>query len=150
MAARYMSQENPGHTLQPTALVNEAYMRLVGDQHFESRGHFFAAATRAMRRILVENSRRNQRQKRGGQAVRQPLDLNEIASPQDDELLALHEALQLLAADQPRRAQLVELRFFGGMSLAEAADFMGMSPSTADRDWRYARAWLYTEIKKQK
>ena len=145
-----VSQENPGQTLQPTALVNEAYLRLVGNQHFESRKHFFAAATRAMRRILVENARRNQRQKRGGQAVRQPLDLNEIAAPpDDDDVLALHEALQRLAADQPRRAQLVELRFFGGMSLIEAAEFLGISPATADRDWRYARAWLYAEIKKQ-
>jgi RNA polymerase sigma factor (TIGR02999 family) len=149
MAVRHMARENPGQTLQPTALVNEAYLRLVGDQQFESRGHFFAAAAQAMRRILVENARRKQRQKRGGQAVRQPMELNEIEAPtDDDELLALHEALEQLASEQPRRAQLVELRFFGGMSLADAAAFLGMSTATADRDWRFARAWLYAEMKK--
>lgn len=150
MAARHMAQENPGQTLQPTALVNEAYLRLVGDQYFESRGHFFAAASQAMRRILIESVRRKRRQKRGGLAVRQQLDLNEIeVSPDDEELLALHEALQLLAAEHPRGAQLVELRFFGRMTLSEAAEFQGISRATADRDWRYARAWLYAEMKKQ-
>lgn len=150
MAAQYMMRENPEQTLQPTALVHEAFLRLVGDQHFESRGHFFAAAAQAMRRILVDNARRKQRQKRGGQAVRQPLDLNEIAAPADDaELLALHDALEQLAIDHPRPVRLVELRFFGGMTMEESAEFLGLSLSTADRDWRYARAWLYAAMEKR-
>jgi DNA-directed RNA polymerase specialized sigma24 family protein len=99
----------------------------------------------------VENARRKQRQKRFGQAVREPLELNEFATPPDDnELLVLHEALQRQSADQPHRAQLVALRFFGGMSLTEAPKFLGISPATADRDWRYARAWLDAEMKKAK
>ncbi len=150
MAGQHMRQEKPGQTLQPTALVHEAYLRLVGDQHFESRGHFFAAASQAMRRILVENARRKQRIRHGGQAVRQTLDLNAVAAPPDDaELLALHHCLQQLATEQPRRAQLVELRFFGGMPLAEAAEFLGISLSTAARDWRYVRAWLNDAMEKQ-
>ncbi len=147
MAARQIGPQGAGHTLQPTALVHEAYLRLVGDQHFESRAHFFAAASQAMRQILVDHARRKRRQKRGGQLERQVLDLNDVVAPaDDDELLALHEALQKLAIHQPRRAQLVELRFFGGMTLAEVAEFLGISPSSADRDWRYARAWLNAAI----
>lgn len=149
IAAQHMRNEKPGHSLVPTALVHEGYLRLVGDQHFESRGHFFAAASQAMRRILVENARRKRRHKHGGQTARQPLDLAQISAPTDDaELLALHESLEQLAREQPRRAQLVELRFFGGMTLAEAAAFLGISLSTADRDWRYARAWLYDAMEK--
>jgi RNA polymerase sigma factor (TIGR02999 family) len=150
VAAKQMVEEKAGHTLTPTALVHEAYLRLVGDQYFESRGHFFAAAAKAMRRILVENARRKQRIRHGGQVARQPFDLNDVSAPPDDvELLALHECLEQMATEHPRKAQLVELRFFSGMTLAEAAKFLGISPATADRDWRYARAWLYDAMSKR-
>ncbi len=151
LAARRLAQEKPGQTLQATALVHEAYLRLVGQDEarsWNSRGHFFAAAARAMRRILVDNARRKNARKRGVGLARQPLD--EIAAPQpDDELLALDEALQALAATDPVKARLVELRYFAGLTGEQAAKVLGISPATADRHWAFAKAWLRNEVRGQ-
>ena len=150
LAACRLAKERPGQTLQATALVNEAYLRLVGSgegQRWESRGHFFAAAAEAMRRILVENARRKGREKHGGgrKRVQEDLDALDVGeSPQD--ILALHEALTEFAHHDPIKAKLVELRFFGGLTLAQSAECLDVSLSTADRAWRYARAWLYTAM----
>ncbi len=150
LAQHRLAQEQPGQTLQATALVNEAYLRLVGSEEarcWDSRGHFFAAASEAMRRILVENARRKGREKHGGgcRRVYGDLDaLSEHGSPQD--ILDLHEALTQFARHDPIKAKLVELRFFGGLTLTEAADCLDISLSTADRAWRYARAWLYAAM----
>jgi len=148
LAARRLAQEKSGQTLQATALVHEAYLRLVdvdGAQHFRGRGHFFAAAAEAMRRILVENARRRRSQKRGGGWVRN--DLDAVAAPEsDDELLALDEALQKLAEAHPIKAKLVELRYFGGLTSDQAAEALDISPSTADRHWTFARAWLRAAV----
>jgi RNA polymerase sigma factor (TIGR02999 family) len=150
LAAQRMAQEKPGQTLDATALVHEAYLRLVGKQdvgRWDGRGHFFAAAAEAMRRILIENARRRGRIKHGGQRRRDDADLDGlVASQPDEEVLALHDALEQFAAHDPLKAKLVELRFFGSLTLAEAADCLGISPSTADRAWRYARAWLYAAM----
>jgi RNA polymerase sigma factor (TIGR02999 family) len=150
LAAQRLARESPGQTLQATALVHEAYLRLVGgdpDRPWDGRGHFFAAAAEAMRRILVENARRRHRLKRGGHRARVDLDVAQPAAPEtDDDLLALDEALEKLAAKDPAKAQLVQLRVFAGLTLAEAAEILGMSTSTADRYWAYARAWLRVEI----
>jgi RNA polymerase sigma factor (TIGR02999 family) len=151
LAAQKMAQEAPGQTLQATALVHEAYLRLVGDQHFANRRHFFAAAAEAMRRILVDQARRKQRQKRGGD--RQRVDLDEIAlvvPARDTRLLRLNEALERFAEVEPAKAELVKLRWFGGMSLDAAAALLDISPSTADRWWAYARAWLRAELDEEK
>jgi RNA polymerase sigma factor (TIGR02999 family) len=154
LAAQKMAQEAPGHTLQATALVHEAYLRLVDvekAQHWDSRRHFFAAAAEAMRRILVESVRRKQRLRHGGGLRQQPLEANEpaIASPVDAiDLLALNEALERLEATFPRRAQLVKLRYFAGCPLPEVAEMLGISQSTAEADWTYARAWLKREMDK--
>jgi RNA polymerase sigma factor (TIGR02999 family) len=148
LAAARLAQEKPGHTLEATALVHEAYLRLVGAERrpFQDRGHFFAAAATAMRRILIESARRKLARKRGGGAVRQPL--GEPAAPEpDDELLALDEALRRFAVIDPDKARLVELRYFAGLTADEAAQVLGISPSTADRHWAYARAWLQTEVR---
>ena len=150
LAARKLAQEKPGQTLQATALVHEAYLRLVGggtEVRWDSRGHFFGAAAEAMRRILVENARRKGRQKRGGALARVDLDEAELACriPPDD-LLALDEALARLAAEDPVKARLVELRFFAGLSLEEAAKALDISAATAKRYWRYARAWLHRAV----
>src|SRR5262249_37796738 len=140
LAAAQMARERPGQTINATALVHEAYLRLAGDQKFDSRTHFFAAAAQAMRRILVENARRKDRLKRGGQQQREALDLDALAGElPDEELLALHDALERLAVHDPVKARLVELRFFGGMSMPEVAEHLGISLSTAERGWRYAR-----------
>jgi RNA polymerase sigma factor (TIGR02999 family) len=149
LAARELARERPGHSFQPTALVHEAYLRLVGDQGverlFKDRGHFFAAAARAMRRILIDNARRKQAQKRGGGLQRQ--DLEGVPAPEPDEnLLALDEALEKLATQDPFKARLVELRYFAGLTGEQAAVVLGISPTTADRHWAYARAWLRAEI----
>jgi RNA polymerase sigma factor (TIGR02999 family) len=150
LAAQRMAQEAPGQTLEATALVHEAYIRLVDvekAQHWDSRGHFFAAAAEAMRRILVENARRKHRQKRGGD--RERLDLLEgdlVLEPPDDEMLALDEALSLLAESEPRMANLVKLRYFAGLTIEEAASALEISERTAKRDWLYARAWLRQRI----
>jgi RNA polymerase sigma factor (TIGR02999 family) len=150
LAAKHLSHESPGQTLQPTALVHEAYLRLVGetsDGTWDSRGHFFAAAAEAMRRILVENARRKHSLKRGGDFVRHPLEEAELLSPQPrEDLLALDEALNKLAETDRAAADLVQLRYFGGLSIPEAAKFLGISPRTADRLWVYARAWLHDRV----
>jgi RNA polymerase sigma factor (TIGR02999 family) len=149
LAARRLAQETPGQTFQATALVHEAYLRLVGQDEarkWESRGHFFAAAAQAMRSILVDNARRKGARKRGVGLERRPLD--EVAAPQpDDELLALDEALQALAATDPVKARLVELRYFAGLTGEEAAAALGISPATADRHWAFAKAWLRNEVR---
>jgi RNA polymerase sigma factor (TIGR02999 family) len=148
LAAQKMAQEKPGQTLQATALVHEAYLRLVDTEkapHWNSRGHFFAAAAEAMRRILVENARRKQSRKRGGGLVRQDADPDDfpVAAPYDPlEVLAIHEALDRLAQKSPRKAELVKLRYFLGCTMAEAAQVLGVAPATAEEDWTYARAWL--------
>lgn len=147
IAAQKLAQEKPGQTLNATALVHEAYLRLGGNQQFANRGHFFAAAAEAMRRILVENARRKGRVKHGGGRQREEADVDALAAPQsDEELLALHEALERFAAHDPTKAKLVELRFFAGLTLEQAAECLNVSLSTADRGWRYARAWLYAAM----
>jgi RNA polymerase sigma factor (TIGR02999 family) len=150
LAAAKMSQERPGQTLEATALVHEAYLRLVDVEtapHWKSRGHFFAAAAEAMRRILVENARRKGRHKRGGGRVREAIAELELAAPQvPDDVLALDEALAKLAAADPQAAELVKLHCFAGLSVEQAAEALGLSARTAYRDWAYARAWLYREV----
>jgi RNA polymerase sigma factor (TIGR02999 family) len=150
LAAQQLAHEKPGHTLQPTALVHEAYLRLVGKddaQCWDGRGHFFAAAAEAMRRILIENARRKRSRKRGGGVARQELDPSQIAAPETSaDLLALDEALHKLAATEPQIAELVKLRYFAGLTTRQAADVLGIAPRTADSWWAYARAWLRTEV----
>jgi len=151
LAAARMASEATGHTLDATALVHEAYVRLVGDHQFDGRGHFFAAAAEAMRRILVESARRKRRHKRGGDRQRVELDSEILAVPEDDDwLIALDEALDRFAAIEPQKADLLKLRTFGGLSLDEAAKVLEIAPSTADRWWAYARAWLRVEISGEK
>jgi RNA polymerase sigma factor (TIGR02999 family) len=145
LAAARMAQERADHTLNPTALVHEAYLRLVGDQQFDHCGHFFAAAAEAMRRILVEAARCKGRDKRGGGRRRVELTDYPAAAPADD-LLALDEALDRLAARDPARAELVKLRYFAGLTVPEAAAALGVSVTTAERSWAFARAWLYAEL----
>jgi RNA polymerase sigma factor (TIGR02999 family) len=147
LAAQRLAQEKPGHTLQATALVHEAYLRLVegeSSQEWNSRGHFFSAAAEAMRRILVENARSKKRIKRGGNRPRVELDeACAVSEAPSDDVLALSEALQKLAIESPSRAELVKLRYFAGMTIEEAAAAMGISLATAKRYWTYSRAWLY-------
>jgi RNA polymerase sigma factor (TIGR02999 family) len=149
LAAAQLARETAGQTLDTTALVHEAYLRLAGDQDqtFANRRHFFAAAAEAMRRILVDSARAKGAEKRGGGRRREHPDLDgfDAAAPAED-LVALHEALERFATHDPVKAKLVELRFFGGLSLAEAAGCLDLSPSTADRAWRYARAWLHSAM----
>jgi len=152
LAAAKLAQEHPGQTLQATALVHEAYLRLVGgttgDPGWDNRGHFFAAAAEAMRRILVESARRKSADKRGGGLAKIDLDDAEVVGPSDsDDLLALDEALTALAATDPVAADLVKLRYFAGLTGAEAAAVLGMSARTADRTWAYARAWLIKRVR---
>ena len=177
LARQKLAHEKPGQTLQPTALVHEAYLRLVarpdGEKErqsdgetkqtdhpsvapslclsvpeFHSRGHFFAAAAEAMRRILVEAARRKKRLKRGGALVRQPLEEDEIPMPEvAEDLEELDAALDRLAAKDPRKAELVKLRYFAGLTQEQAAEALGIGVSTADRDWSYARAWLFREMR---
>jgi RNA polymerase sigma factor (TIGR02999 family) len=151
LAAHRLAHQTPGQTLQPTALVHEAYLRLVGDpkaDDWDSRGHFFAAAAEAMRRILVENARRKGRRKHGGGLTRRDFDAAEaVAVPEvREDLLALDEALTRLVAVDPQAAQLVQLRYFAGLSIPEAARALGVSPRTADRLWAFARVWLLREV----
>jgi RNA polymerase sigma factor (TIGR02999 family) len=150
LAAAKLVQENPGQTLQATALVHEAYIRLVDveeAQHWDSRGHFFAAAAEAMRRILVEQARRKARLKRGGELVRHELHEFEIVTQvKHDEIIAIDEALQKLEALHAAAAQLVKLRYFAGMTIPECAEALGISSRKADQLWAYARAWLLAEM----
>ena len=150
LAAAKLAQENPGQTLQATALVHEAYVRLVDNEkarHWDSRGHFFVAAAEAMRRILIGNARRKKAAKRGGEFQRAVIDPSNLAAEFDDEkLIALDDALARLAIQDPAKAELVKLRFFVGLSIQEAAKVLGISTATADRHWAYARAWLQQQI----
>ena len=150
LAAQRLAQEKPGQTLQATALVHEAYLRLVGadpQQPWDSRGHFFAAAAEAMRRILVENARRKRGLKHGGDRRRQPLDPDGIAAPEAaDDLLALDEALTKLAATEPKVAELVKLRYFAGQTIPQAAAQLHISSRTADAWWSYAKAWFQAAL----
>jgi RNA polymerase sigma factor (TIGR02999 family) len=150
LAAAKLGQEAPGQTLQATALVHEAYLRLVGAdalQPWDNRGHFFAAAAEAMRRILVENARRKRGFKHGGDRRRQPLDPDSIAAPgAADDLLALDEALTNLAATEPKVAELVKLRYFAGLTIPQAAAQLHISPRTADAWWSYAKAWFQAAL----
>ncbi len=153
LAAHRMAQENPGHTLQPTALVHEAWLRLVGNEAplFENRAHFFGAAAEAMRRILVESARRKKRVKHGGELERVDVDAVEVPLPvPDDELLALDEALDGLAVVDARAAEVVKLCFFVGLTQEQAAKELGVSISTAERLWSFARAWLFREMEKSR
>jgi len=152
IAAAKMAQEQPGQTLQATALVHEAYLRLVGsdEPHWEGRRHFFGAAAEAMRRILVENSRRKKRPKCGGGLER--VDLEEIQLSDtlpSEQMLALDDALTRLAETDPEAAELVKLRFFAGLTEGQTAELMGISRRTAARSWAYARAWLFRELQKE-
>lgn len=150
LAAARLAQEKPGQTLQATALVHEAYIRLLSssqERSWNSRGHFFGAAAEAMRRIIVEQARHRGRQKRGGQ--RQRVDLDSACSVQEPpslDLLALDEALDKLAATDPVKANLVKLRFFAGLTMPQAADALGISLATVERHWTFAKAWLYSEL----
>ena len=150
LAAQRMSQENPGQTLQATALVHEAYLRLVNvdeSQHWDSRGHFFAAAAESMRRILVENARRKNRIKRGGDLQRQEMFDVAIETPEiHEDLIRLDDALNRLKKVDPRAVELVHLRYFVGVTIPDAAKMLGMSPRSADRLWAFARAWLHQEM----
>jgi RNA polymerase sigma factor (TIGR02999 family) len=149
LAAKQLAHETTAHTLQATALVHEAYLRLLGEDgngRWNSRGHFFGAAAEAMRRILIEAARRRQAQKRGGGWQRQDLAAIPAREP-DEELLALDEALRKLAVIEPLKAKLVELRYFAGLTGDQAAAVLGISPTTADRYWTYARAWLQAEVR---
>lgn len=154
LAAAKLAQENPGQTLQATALVHDAYVRLVDveqGQHWDSRGHFFAAAAEAMRRILVDRARRKQTQRRGGGLEQQDIDHLEIAVPEPFiDVLGVHEALARFEKIDKLKANLVKLRYFAGMTIPEAAAALGISSATADRYWVYARAWLHAELKRAK
>jgi RNA polymerase sigma factor (TIGR02999 family) len=149
LAAAQMAREKPGQTFDATALVHEAYLRLVGDRQFENRRHFFAAAAEAMRRILVENARRKRSLKRGGDRQRLDLDVEQqIEVGRSEPLLALDEALNRLEARDPDKARLVKLRYFAGMTIEQAAETLAISVTTANRWWSYARAWLHEEIRR--
>jgi len=150
LAAHKMANEAPGQTLQPTALVHEAWMRLVGKENpkFENRAHFFAAAAEAMRRILIDNARRKRTVRHGGGQQRVDFDQAQFASIcEEDQLFAVNDALDKLTAENKIQAELVKLRYFVGMTLQEAADVLGISARTADNYWAHARAWLFRELK---
>jgi RNA polymerase sigma factor (TIGR02999 family) len=148
LAAVRLVTEPSGHTLQPTALVHEAYLRLVGDQQFDNRGHFFAAAAEAMRRILVDHARSKGRHKRGGDLIRHEFDAaDQVPAPEiREDLVALDEALTKLESTDSQAVQLVQLRYFAGLSIPEAARALGISARTADRLWAFARVWLLREL----
>ena len=154
LARAKMAREQPGQTLQPTALVHEAWLRLVDEQgraRFENRAHFFGSAAEAMRRILIERARRRLAIRHGGGQERRDLEEIAVAAPmeKDEQLLAVHEALERLAKHDSRKAELVKLRYFAGLSIAESAEILGISPPTAKRDWAYARAWLVREMERE-
>jgi len=150
VAAGKMAHEAPGHTLQPTALVHEAWLRMAGDQEpkWQNRAHFFGAAAEAMRRILIDNARRKRALRHGGGQQRVDVEQADLAATaeEDDQLLAVHEALDALAAQDKVKAELVKLRYFVGLTIPEAAEVLGIAEPTAKRYWAYARAWLYREI----
>ena len=154
LAAQKMAQEKPGQTLQATALVHEAYVRLVDveqPQHWNSRGHFFSAAAEAMRRILVETARHKQRVKCGAGLVKQDAEPDRLLAPEPKdpvEVLAIHEALERLADKSARRAELVKLCYFLGCTINESAEILGVAPATAEEDWKYAKAWLRRELRR--
>ena len=151
LAAAKLAHEKPGQTLDATALVHEAYIRLVGNQEFEHRGHFFAAAAEAMRRILVDSARRKKAEKHGGGLQRQDATAAYLPAPEPDEdLVALDEALDRFAAIEPQKAELVKLRYFAGLTIEEAAEALGISPATAKRYWTYSKAWLYNQMSDDK
>jgi RNA polymerase sigma factor (TIGR02999 family) len=150
LATRKMAQESPGHTLQPTALVHEAWLRLVGSANpsFENRAHFFSAAAEAMRRILIDRARHRRTRRHGGEYQRVEFEEADLIAPQaDDELLAVHEALDKLATEYPVQAEVVKLRYFGGRTNEEVAEILDISVSTVKNYWAFARAWLLQEIK---
>ena len=152
LAAHKMATQPPGHTLQPTALVHEAWMRLTANEsaRFAGRAHFFAAAAEAMRHILIDAARRKRAMRHGGGQARVDLQEVEIAAvADDDELLAVHDVLDKLAAEEPQRAQVAKLRYFAGLTFEEVAEVLGISVATAKRHWAFARAWLYAEIRAQ-
>ena len=150
LAAHKMANEAAGQTLQPTALVHEAWLRLAGDDaqiQFQNRAHFFAAAAEAMRRILIDNARRKRALRHGGGLQRLDVDEIQLVAPaDDDELLAIDDALSKFATRDQQKAELVKLRYFGGLTITEAARVLGISEPTANRHWAYARAWLFREI----
>ena len=146
LAAARMAAEVPGHTLDATALVHEAYMRLVGDQKFEGRTHFFFAVAETMRRILVDSARRRAATKRGGEFNRIPFPDDLASSWPDSDILGVHEVVDQLAAHDPRSAELVKLHVYAGLTLEEAADSLGLSPRAAYRDWAFARAWMFRRM----
>lgn len=149
LAAQKLAREAPGHTLQPTALVHEAYLRLLGGEEpasWKGRGHFFGAAAEAMRRILVDIARRKAAEKHGGGRKRVALEEFHRVAESTDDLLAVDEALTRFATEEPRKAELVKLRFFGGLSMPEAASALGVSTATAERWWAFARVWLLSEL----
>ena len=150
LAAGYVRRERPGHTLQATALVNEAYLRLIGQRPggWSGRSHFYGIAARLMRQILVEYARKHQAEKRGGDLIAVTLDhADEVMSAPNVDILAVHEALERLASFDEQQARIVELRFFGGLSIAEAAEVLGVGHATVERDWSMARAWLRKELR---
>jgi RNA polymerase sigma factor (TIGR02999 family) len=151
LAGNKLAQEKPGQTLEATALVHEAYLRLVDTekaQHWNSRGHFFAAAAEAMRRILVDQARRKQSLRRGGNLQRHQIEAQEIEAPEPAvDVVAVHEALERFESVDAVAAQIVKLRYFAGLTIPQAAEALGISTSTADRSWAYARAWLHTALK---
>ncbi|HEU4509773.1 MAG TPA: sigma-70 family RNA polymerase sigma factor [Pyrinomonadaceae bacterium] len=150
-AAGYLRRERPGHTLQPTALVHEAYLRLAGAQDvpWQNRTHFFAIAATLMRRILVEHARKKAASKRGGAEIRLTLDENLAGADKGIDLLAVDQALERLAAIDAQQARVVELRFFSGLSVEESAEALGVSPRTVKRDWSVAKAWLHRELSRE-
>jgi RNA polymerase sigma factor (TIGR02999 family) len=159
LAAQKLAQEKPGQTLDATALVHEAYLRLVvparsecqepGEKHWNTRGHFFSAAAEAMRRILIDQARHKQSQRRGGGLQRQDIEHQQIAAAEPSlDVLAVNEALERFETVDPLKAHLVKLRYFAGLTIPQAADALGISSTTADRYWAYARAWLHAELKK--
>jgi RNA polymerase sigma factor (TIGR02999 family) len=151
IAERYMAAERPGHDLQATALINEAYLRLVDwkDIQWADRAHFFGMAANMMRRVLVDHARQRDRQKRGGDAIHVSLvDAAHVPTPERADVLALNDALDRLETLDPRKSRIVEMRFFGGLSLEETAEALDVSVATVRRDWTLARAWLFSELKK--
>ncbi len=150
LARARMAAEGPGHTLQPTALVHEAYIRLLhnADANWNSRGHFFGAAALAMRRILVERARRRGRIRHGGELQRAPCESDDLPfEERSEDVVALDEALQRLERDDPRKGEIVNLRYFAGFTAEETAAALGVSLATVERDWRYARTWLYQQLR---